>query len=309
MTKIFFAEDMRGTPFLKQSRHRLGLPKDVVIVDSAHEADIIVARYHYILADYFHLSRKYYLWTHEPPWCQATEKEFTNPSGEHIYVSSAWNGDIYTDPLYYFLFTPPRMSSDDLRALVVAKSKPCVLVASYRRKFDRYVGTTNVDLCEYRQRIAIELQKRYEFCDIFGKNWPESVQISGESRNAPGNSWHDAKLEILKNYAFNLCMENTLIENYVTEKIWDAYRSACVPVYFGRGSGIYAVLRKGSFIDCSQTTSSSELYDQLSSMSVDQRLEILQNAFDDIDKVRSSSSKDEVVASVVERFVDRIRQM
>lgn len=309
MTKIFFAEDMRGTPFLKQSRRVLALPEDVTIVDAAEDADVIIARYHYILADYFHLSRQYYLWTHEPPWCQATEQEFTDVSGEHVHVSSAWNGDIYTDPLYYFQFSSPRMDADDLRALVAAKSKPCVLVASYRRKFDRYIGTRNVDLCEYRQRIATELQTRYDFCDIFGKNWPGDVKISGESRNAPGNSWHDVKLDILKDYAFNLCMENTLIENYVTEKIWDAYRSGCVPLYFGHGSGIQAVLREGSFVDCSEITSISELHDRLSSMSVGQRFEMLQNAFDDMDKVRSSSSKDQVVASVIERFVDRIRSM
>jgi hypothetical protein len=41
------------------------------------------------------------------------------------------------------------------------------------------------------------------------------------------------KLELLKNYKFNLCFENDLYPNYVTEKIFDAWYSGCIPIYWG----------------------------------------------------------------------------
>lgn len=49
-----------------------------------------------------------------------------------------------------------------------------------------------------------------------------------ESRNM-------TKAQFLENYIFNLCPENIYSEGYVTEKIFDACISGCIPVYFGGG--------------------------------------------------------------------------
>lgn len=43
----------------------------------------------------------------------------------------------------------------------------------------------------------------------------------------------DDKLEYIKDYKFNLCMENSDSHGYVTEKIVDAYKSKTVPIYWG----------------------------------------------------------------------------
>ncbi len=41
------------------------------------------------------------------------------------------------------------------------------------------------------------------------------------------------KLEFLQNYAFTICPENTLSEGYVTEKLTDAFKGGCIPIYQG----------------------------------------------------------------------------
>ena len=56
-----------------------------------------------------------------------------------------------------------------------------------------------------------------------GNNCP-----SIESRNISKN-------EFLQSYIFNLCPENIYNEGYVTEKIFDACISGCIPLYFGGG--------------------------------------------------------------------------
>jgi hypothetical protein len=60
---------------------------------------------------------------------------------------------------------------------------------------------------------------------------------------------HDAKQAVLNNYAINIAFENTIIPHYVTEKIWDAVKGACLPVYHGVGNGIYEDFPEGSFIE------------------------------------------------------------
>lgn len=43
----------------------------------------------------------------------------------------------------------------------------------------------------------------------------------------------DDKLRYLRDYRFNLCPENSSYKDYVTEKIFEAIASGCVPVYTG----------------------------------------------------------------------------
>jgi hypothetical protein len=43
----------------------------------------------------------------------------------------------------------------------------------------------------------------------------------------------EAKLQFLRNYRFNLCFENRAFDGYTTEKLTDAYRAGCVPLYWG----------------------------------------------------------------------------
>jgi hypothetical protein len=42
-----------------------------------------------------------------------------------------------------------------------------------------------------------------------------------------------SKLDVLSRYRFSICIENQLIEGWITEKILDCIRAGCIPVYLG----------------------------------------------------------------------------
>lgn len=48
-----------------------------------------------------------------------------------------------------------------------------------------------------------------------------------------GEKFKDNKLSYLRQFKFNLCPENSNFKGYVTEKIFDAISSGCIPVYWG----------------------------------------------------------------------------
>jgi alpha(1,3/1,4) fucosyltransferase len=57
------------------------------------------------------------------------------------------------------------------------------------------------------------------------------------------------KFDILKNYKFNICFENvTNIDSYISEKIFDSFKSGCVPIYYG-SNNIDLLIPKKAFID------------------------------------------------------------
>ena len=46
-------------------------------------------------------------------------------------------------------------------------------------------------------------------------------------------SFNDNKAEFLKQYKFYICPENASVEGYVTEKVFHAIGSGCIPIYWG----------------------------------------------------------------------------
>lgn len=50
------------------------------------------------------------------------------------------------------------------------------------------------------------------------------------------DKYNDNKFEYLRQFKFNLCPENSDSEGYVTEKIFDAISSGCIPIYWGSGN-------------------------------------------------------------------------
>ena len=46
-------------------------------------------------------------------------------------------------------------------------------------------------------------------------------------------AFNDNKIEYLKNFKFNICPENTISNGYITEKLFDAFKAGCIPIYNG----------------------------------------------------------------------------
>lgn len=53
------------------------------------------------------------------------------------------------------------------------------------------------------------------------------------NRPLPNDSGRTTKLDVLSGYKFNLAYENSIEDDYVTEKFFDPLEAGCVPVYLG----------------------------------------------------------------------------
>lgn len=74
-----------------------------------------------------------------------------------------------------------------------------------------------------------------------------------------------AKSEVLSRYRFSICVENQLLEGWITEKIFDCMRAGCVPVYLGAPDVEQWVPRE-CFIDMRAFADYGELRDHLLSL-------------------------------------------
>lgn len=75
---------------------------------------------------------------------------------------------------------------------------------------------------------------RAKFADIISEI--DSLHFPGKFRHNDDElitSFNDNKIEYLRQFKFNLCLENSDNNGYVTEKIFDAIKAGCIPIYWG----------------------------------------------------------------------------
>jgi hypothetical protein len=93
----------------------------------------------------------------------------------------------------------------------------------------------------HRQRLEFlyALQASEIQFDLYGRGLPTRAKTLGEL----GNKWYG-----MAPYYYNLAIENYSSNNwYVSEKLWDALLSWCLPIYYG-GSAADKLLPTGSFL-------------------------------------------------------------
>jgi hypothetical protein len=90
---------------------------------------------------------------------------------------------------------------------------------------------------------TLDMSQKTKFCAMIAGN-PEGLrvnlynsistykQVDGYG-NMFNRSLRQSKFEILPEYKFCLCPENSIYDGYVTEKLIDAYAGGCVPIYSG----------------------------------------------------------------------------
>ena len=93
---------------------------------------------------------------------------------------------------------------------------------------------------------GINQSDRIHICDVidnykkqdYGGRWRNTVTIPAGLENTP---------EIIKNYKFNYCAENTSNKYYITEKIVNAFLGNSIPIYWGGEANL--IFNEGSFIN------------------------------------------------------------
>lgn len=100
-----------------------------------------------------------------------------------------------------------------------------------------------IDIKSLMRPRKLDMTGKDKFCALIAGN-PEGLrinlfnsiskykQVDGYG-NMFGRALRQSKFDLLKEYKFCLCPENSIYDGYVTEKLIDAYAGGCVPIYSG----------------------------------------------------------------------------
>jgi hypothetical protein len=128
----------------------------------------------------------------------------------------------------------------------------------------------------YSKRIEVMLNfAKSEKIDLFGKGWdkwwtyksmwlPNLLNYKKLISICRGPC--EFKHEVLSRYKFSLCFENTTMQGYLTEKIFDCFYAGCVPIYLG-AKNISKLIPPDSFIDYRKFSSAQELLNHIMTLS------------------------------------------
>ena len=95
----------------------------------------------------------------------------------------------------------------------------------------------------FEQKDPKLISRRNNFCCIMIGNPVQNridvatklnnyMQVHGYGR-VFGKPYDGCKIELLKNYRWNICFENSITDGYVTEKLLEAKVAGCIPIYYG----------------------------------------------------------------------------
>lgn len=230
--------------------------KGIKITTNKNKADVFIAGNHRSLKRFILKNPKrknYLIWAQEPRFSTVSSSIyypfFIFPK---VHVMNIYTGDVFINNVTYqekrFRDNP---KLDQLnKDFKLSNRKVAALMSYYNggRTSKLILKGNNIDLIKKRSDIAHYFFSK-NMMDIYGQGWPQGVSIE-DSRFTDR---HNRKKDILKNYNFNLCFENTVYPRYITEKIWESIESYCLPIYYGGPkSSIYDIFPKNSFIDYSE---------------------------------------------------------
>ena len=247
--------------------------KGIKITKNKNKADIFVAGNHRSLKKFIlkNPGRKNYLiWAQEPRF-STTSSSIYYPFliFPKVNVMNIYTGDVFGNNVTYqekrFLNKPQLdLLNKDFE---LSNRKVAALMSYYNggKTSKLIVGGSNIDLIKKRSDIAHHLLSE-NMIDIYGQGWPKGISIE-DSRFTDR---HTRKKDILKNYNFNLCFENTVYPKYITEKIWESIENNCLSIYYGGPkSSIYEIFPRKSFIDYSEIENPEKLLDFIKNMSTE----------------------------------------
>lgn len=143
------------------------------------------------------------------------------------------------------------------------EKKLCTLISSCAE------SSYSKELYSERENAVRFFEDHPEDFDLYGRNWHKRSYTTYKG-TIPNKS------DVLKNYRFSICYENTKdVDGYITEKIFDSFCALCVPVYYG-ASNITQYIPKECFIDKRDFATYEELYAYLKSMTEEEYQTYLQ---------------------------------
>jgi hypothetical protein len=276
MIKVFPISNLNHTVFQNFESLSYLNKRGVVITENIEEADFFIVRkldrfLFDLIADwclgYKIKCKPILVWTHEPRFCPTGQHILNNWFPEKVHIMNLYTHDVYFSNLTFYGKAIDRQLTAVTKVLF--SSKPVAALATFLNTAERalIINEKNIDLSVKRQNLITDGYNE-GMVEVYGKGWPDLIKIS-ESRGA---GWQESKIEILKNYQFNICLENTSYSYYCTEKIWDSIKSYCLPIYSSSNNKIYELFPRESFIDIDFFSSNSELFSYIKCITKDEYL-------------------------------------
>ncbi len=273
MIKIYKIDSMNYTPFdpnFDQGDFEYLVSAGLSITENPKEADLFAAYdtkklKRFMLKNPF--KKPILLWTNEPRLSQIKQHTY-RPYWllPKVNVMNVYTGEVFINNVTYqkkrftaasaLEFLPANFELDNRRV--------AALMSYYNagRNSALFIDGVNIDLVRKRSDIGIYGHKN-NLLDIFGKGWPAGMS----KEDSRSGAWSNRKSELLKEYHFNLCFENTVAPKYITEKIWDSIQNYCLPIYYGgTPSTIYEIFPRESFIDYADYEDPKTLFQAIASM-------------------------------------------
>ena len=129
-------------------------------------------------------------------------------------------------PLWILEMFPPESSTEDIKnicnklshqRLDHGRNRFCALISGA----STMLGTESMEM----RRQIVEILNTIATVDCAGKLLHNTDELK--------TKYNDNKAEFLKQYKFYICPENASVEGYVTEKVFHAIGSGCIPIYWG----------------------------------------------------------------------------
>jgi len=317
---------MGGTPFTDPVSLEIFKTLNWFVTDNISDADFIVAHNHKkLLPTALLYSKKNHLvWTNEPRFDVTFKSEVRLPFGmSKINIMNIYSNDVFWNNLHFLSsyhfdncnnlgidINKPLKELTKTELLSIGKQHciAALFTNTITQKRKLIKAGIDIDLTKKRCEYAITGHKR-KLLHIYGNKWPIGYARDnsgyGFEKNQP---WWIEKLQILRDYKFNLCFENTAHPYYVTEKIWHAIYAYSLPVYNSFNSTIYETFPENSFIDAHLFKDEHALFDFIEAMSDDEYLDrlnacikVMNNSLEIKGRSYAKNAND-----VIKKIVDRL---
>lgn len=193
-----------------------------------------------------------------------TEPPIVNPFNYmrifHFFFTKVYTtNDTMVDNKKYFKIRFPQSSVGiKTRAKKFKKKKFLTLINSNKSSFSPFKLLSPFSKELYTERIkSIEFFEQTLSKDfyLYGRGWNKKKKYNlseiffGYKKYISYKGGVSNKSALLSNFKYCLCFENlTNVDGYITEKIFDCFKSKCVPIYWG-ASNIEKYIPKECFID------------------------------------------------------------
>ena len=196
-------------------------------------------------------------------------RKFLNKISHYYDYVLTWNDDLVDDSKFFKFHFPINLVYPQVEVQNESRFKSKKLLTQISSNLE---SNQDTELYSLRKKMNFELTELipndYEF---YGNGWDIFTLSTYKGITQD-------KFKTLSDYKFSLCFENMRETNgYITEKIFDCFKSSVVPIYYG-AKNIETYIPSNTFIKFDEDAPIENLISSLRNISFEQWMEYLRNA-------------------------------